>query len=80
MTGRVDDHGRALLPVQLQHPAQIASHTLEAWIDTAFTGEMYLPQAFIDGMQLPAQAKVRAELADGSLVDLPTYICQINWL
>jgi clan AA aspartic protease len=79
MRGHVDPSGRALLPVELQHPSQSSSQSVDAWIDTGFTGELYLPQAMIDQLQLPAQAKVRAELADGSHVDLTTYLCRIRW-
>jgi hypothetical protein len=36
MTGRVDQDGRALLPVSLRHPSAGKDLAFEAWIDTAF--------------------------------------------
>jgi len=70
MKGHVDQYGRALLPIELRSAAGGMTQSAEGWIDTEFTGELYLPQATIDQLQLSKNAMVRAEMADGSQVDL----------
>jgi len=79
MTGRVDEHGRALLRVTLRHPVTGAVQDCEAWIDTACTGELVLPQGQVAALQLPNRSAVKARLADGSEVELDTYTCLIDW-
>ena len=43
MTGKVDDYGRAMLPVGLSAAADGAVSPVEAWVDTGFTGQLMLP-------------------------------------
>lgn len=80
MIGRVDESGRALVPVIL-HPAS-PSEPVEAdvWVDTGFTGELVLPKDWIDQLQLVPFGIVEARLADGSEVGLDSFACAIEWL
>lgn len=79
MIGRIDPRGRALIRVPLR-PATNAPFTeIEVWIDTGFTGELVLPQALIEQLNLAPAAYVKARLADGSEVALPSYVCTVQW-
>ena len=80
MTGRVDEYGRALLPVSLRHPSTGNEITFEAWVDTGFNGDVILPRGQISALGLPVAFGGKAVLADGSEVDLQTYSGQVNWL
>jgi predicted aspartyl protease len=53
MNGNVDRAGRALIEVQLRPDPNSPPHSIEAWIDTGFTGELVLPQFIIDDLLLP---------------------------
>jgi clan AA aspartic protease len=79
MMGFVDLHGRALIEIRVRASDIAARHDLEAWIDTGFTGDLVLPQQMIDDMELPASGTVKAALADGSLVTMERYHCQVDW-
>jgi clan AA aspartic protease len=79
MNGRVDDAGRALIPLTVKATSQGSSSEIEAWIDTGFTGESVLPQDVIATLQLPQSGTVTAQLADGSIMKMTTYTCIIHW-
>jgi clan AA aspartic protease len=79
MTGTVDGFGRALLRIRLRHPTTNAATELDAWVDTAFTGELAVPQTQLTSLNLPLGPAVRAALADGSEVDLETHRCHLDW-
>jgi clan AA aspartic protease len=79
MTGVVDASGRALLRVRLQHRTSAAETELDAWIDTAFTGELVVPQAQIAALGLPLGPAVPARLADGSEIEVDSYLCLVEW-
>lgn len=79
MTGVVDSDGRALLRVRLRHPTSNVETELDVWIDTGFTGELVMPQAQITALGLPVGPYVRARLADGSDVELESYLCLLEW-
>ena len=79
MLGCVDDFGRALVPICLRHPMSGAELILEAWIDTAFSGELVVPGHLVASLGLPSGPGVRARLADGSELDLDTVTCLLEW-
>jgi clan AA aspartic protease len=79
MTGVVDGSGRALLRVRLRHPTSFVETELDCWIDTGFTGELVVPQGPINALGLPLGPAIRARLADGSEVELETYLCLLEW-
>ena len=79
MKGRVDEVGRALLRIDVGPHHGAPSTAIEAWIDTAFTGELVLPQSLVDSIGLQQSGTVRAVLADGGEVALPTYSCALAW-
>jgi clan AA aspartic protease len=79
MIGTVDNSGRALLRIRLQHPSSSTELELDAWIDTGFTGELVLPLDRVVQFKLPLGPAIRAALADGSEVDLNAYTCLLDW-
>ncbi len=79
MTGHVHASGRALVTVRIRPSAAEVAHDLQAWVDTAFNGELVLPQQQIDDLSLPQSGTVTAVLADGSQVVLNTYSCLSDW-
>jgi clan AA aspartic protease len=79
MMGVVDGSGRALLRIHLRHPTTQVETELDAWVDTGFTGELVMPQAQISALGLSLGPAIRARLADGSEVELETYLCLVDW-
>jgi clan AA aspartic protease len=79
MIGKVDNGGRSLLSVVLRSNPTSAASTMDVWIDTGFTGDLVLPQTFIDELRLLKSGSVDAILADGSQIELFTYTCVIEW-
>jgi clan AA aspartic protease len=79
MNGAVDHAGRALLSVTLRATTASQPQNVDVWIDTGFTGEIVVPQAFIEQLKLPQSGSIDAVLADGSQVELNTYSCTIDW-
>lgn len=80
MNGFVDHSGRALLEINISPTfAPQAPFAIRAWIDTGFTGELVLPQHFIDQFNLTQSGSVSAVLADGSQVTLKTFSCVLQW-
>jgi predicted aspartyl protease len=55
-------------------PQQIA-----AVIDTGYNGELTLPDALVDDLQLPFAGYRRGMLADGSIAVLPVYLATVKW-
>jgi clan AA aspartic protease len=80
MTGRVDDDGRALVTISIRSAVGAPDMTVEAWIDTGFTGELVLPQPIIDGLGLGQSGTLNAQLGDGTFVVLETFTCLVDWL
>ncbi len=79
MTGRVDDYGRALLPITIRHPAAGVQLDLEAWIDTAFTGDLLVSKTHVAALNLPSSGAVPGTVADGSEVLFDTFTCLLDW-
>jgi clan AA aspartic protease len=79
MNGHVDSNGRALVAVSVRPSDAAAAIEVQAWIDTAFNGDLVLPKQQIDDLELPHSGTVKAILADGTTVTLKTYGCFIDW-
>ena len=73
----MDHSGRSLLRVTMRVDGR--SVEVDVWVDTGFTGDLVLPQFFIDEWQFPKSGSVDAILADGSQIELSTYSCVIDW-
>jgi clan AA aspartic protease len=79
MNGWVDLQDRALLTVEVR-PAQAApALSLEAWIDTGFTGELVMPRSQIEGLNLKRGLMVNAILGDGRKSRMDTFAAWIDW-
>jgi clan AA aspartic protease len=79
VNGHVDRSGRALIKLRIRSTPTAESVELSCWIDTAFTGELVVPRAIIDQLELPHSSAVMAGLADGTQVVLDTFSCAIEW-
>jgi clan AA aspartic protease len=80
VTGKVDREARALVDLSIRPRLGAAAHTITAWIDTAFTGELVIPRDTIDKLQLHQSSAITAGLADGSQAVLETFSCFVEWL
>lgn len=78
MNGVVDEFGRAVVQLTVRsgndEPTEIP-----AWVDTAFNGDLVVPQSMIDAIGLKQSGGIRARLADGKHVVLEAYACEIEW-
>ncbi len=79
MIGYVDEYGRALVPLTIQRDSAAKPIEIEAWIDTAFNGELVIPTGMIQAAQLEQSGGIEAKLADGNAVMLESFSCLINW-
>jgi predicted aspartyl protease len=66
MNGFVDNAGRALIGIEVRATREAPARSIEAWIDTGFTGDLVLPLALIEDLGLSLTGTVSAVLADGS--------------
>ena len=80
MTGWVDANGRSWLSITVQNPWTGASQQFDVCVDPAFEGELALPLAQIQGLELRGSMNIiTAVLADGSQVKLDAYTCLVPW-
>ena len=79
MNGVVDSDLRALVAVQVGSLPNCPKSTVVAWVDTAFNGGLVLPRQEIERLGLNESSSTSAILADGKLVELPTYSCYLDW-
>ena len=79
MNGIVDEFGRALLNLRIGSTNVEDSLEVPVWVDTAFNGELVVPRAMIESLNLKQSAVIRARLADGTEVTLESYTCILNW-
>lgn len=79
MIGHVDHAGRAIVTIDVQASNEAAACTIQAWIDTGFTGELVMPHHSIEKLALHHSGTTKAILADGSEVVLKTHTCTIDW-
>jgi len=77
--GSVDDKSRALLEIPIANELNGPSTSVTAWIDTAFDGHLVFSQNLINALSLNTLAETEAILADGSKVQLETYLCYLDW-
>ncbi len=77
--GRVDERGRALISIAIRSAPDADPETIDAWIDTGFTGELVVPQSVVQRLGLTESSGITAVLADGSEHTLSTYQCTVNW-
>ncbi|MBS0264372.1 MAG: clan AA aspartic protease [Planctomycetes bacterium] len=79
IAGSVDAHGRALVQITIRADELAIPHTIDAWIDTGFNGDLVLPQSQVDRIGLTESGTVKAVLADGSEIALSRYACFVDW-
>jgi clan AA aspartic protease len=77
--GIVDRTDRALVTLSVHSESRTAPQTIEAWVDTAFTGELVVPRSAISHLGLTQSSFVSAGLADGKQVILGTFSCIVEW-
>jgi len=77
--GSVDNKSRALLEIPIASELSGLSTSVTTWIDTAFDGHLIFSQNLINELGLDTLAETEAILADGSKVQLETYLCYIDW-
>ena len=76
--GRVNANGEATIYLIL-HGNAGEEQTVEAIIDTGFTGYLSLPAVLIDRLGLSWAGRAQALLADGSLHVFDMYIGTVMW-
>ena len=79
MIGRVDEFGRALVDLKIRANSNKDPVEITVWVDTAFNGELVVPQAKIASLGLEQSGGIRARLADGNEVTLESYACILDW-
>lgn len=79
MNGEVDETLRALLTVFVAGERNAPREPVTAWIDTAFNGTLVIPHADIARLGLRKATAMEATLADGSIIELETYTCYLEW-
>ncbi len=77
MTGRIDNL-HAMLPVPFQFSDQPDLY-IEFVIDTGFTGELTLPPAADEAMQLPFAYDQAVTLANDTDIEVPVHRAAILW-
>jgi clan AA aspartic protease len=78
MTGTVTIAGKATLSVIVRGPRG-HERSVDATIDTGFTGYLTLPSGLIAALQLPYRSQTTATLADGSRVSFRIYEAVVIW-
>lgn len=79
MNGHVDDELRALIPVAVAPGVDEELQEVLTWVDTGFNGTLAIPRIKIQKLGLVQQSSAEAVLADGTIVELETYLCSIEW-
>lgn len=79
MTGGVDQADRALLTISVTDVATARTAVWDAWIDTAFNGELVVPRELLDKEGFKFIMHSNAVLADGSRVIIDLYEGEIDW-
>ena len=77
MTGRIDSDGRALVDVRVR--LGTSSHTIEAWVDTAFTGDLLVPRDLVESSGAEPEKQVQTVLADGTVGEMPIFAGAVRW-
>lgn len=76
--GQVSADGAAMIRLQILGPAD-ASQTIDAVIDTGFSGYLCLARTFIDSLELPFRQTETYTLADNSNIELDVFRCNVMW-
>jgi clan AA aspartic protease len=79
VNGTVDEAGRALVTLSLRAQQDAEPISIQAWIDTAFNGELVIPRRLIESGQMVQTAGIEARLADGSTALLEAFSCIMDW-
>jgi predicted aspartyl protease/uncharacterized membrane protein YphA (DoxX/SURF4 family) len=79
MKGFVDNSGRALSSVELRKTVRGDSTRIDDWGDTGFTGDLVIPVALINTLELEPSGSVDTIFANGSQIALSTYSRLIGW-
>lgn len=79
MIGEVDDALRALMRILISGERDAGKESLTVWVDTAFNGTLVIPRQEITRLRLRKATTTEATLADGSIVELETYSCYLDW-
>ena len=79
MNGVVDEFGRAVVTLSVRAQRDTKPTDVDAWIDTAFDGELVMPRRLIEATELEQTAGIEARLADGNEVMLESFTCILDW-
>jgi clan AA aspartic protease len=79
VNGVVDDAGRALIQIRVRASSNEPERDALVWIDTAFDGELVLPERIVREMNLVHTGAMSATLADGREVILESFHCSVEW-
>lgn len=78
MTGRVDHALRARVFILMR--GALAHRTVEAVIDTGFTGHVSVAADLVERLGLKAAASASARYADGSIRLVDLYPVEVEWI
>jgi clan AA aspartic protease len=76
--GQVSADKEAMIPLQLRG-AQGQVETIQAVVDTGFTGALALPSAMVARLGMPFRMMRPYELGDGNVVDFDIHEATIVW-
>jgi clan AA aspartic protease len=79
VTGKVDDHNRALVDIEVRSIPNALATTVTVWIDTAFDGHLVFPRTLVQSLGLESLVDTEAVLADGTKVTLEAFVCYLDW-
>ena len=65
--------------MEIRSSPTTSGEPVQAWIDTAFNGELVLPQTLIEELGLTKSAEIAAGLADGIVRPLNVYSAWMLW-
>lgn len=78
ITGRVTARREAIIPVSVQD-THGHGQTIDAVLDTDYTGSLTLPPSLIAALGLPWRGYASAVLGDGSLQQFEVYAASVLW-
>ena len=76
--GKVSEHHQALVTVDIIDSTG-RPQSLDAILDTGFTGYLTLPTKSIEQLGLPSVGQRTFELANGELFEFEAYIATVSW-
>lgn len=79
MKGRVNEQGQSLVEIEIRAAPTKVGKTVSAWVDTAFNGDVVLPEETIEALKLCKCAEIGAGLADGIVRSLNVFRAWIPW-